>query len=649
MNDKIRAYPNGFLFNIETVDLNNLPHYNYLNVCGYNYYFDNDSTKQILEKDNHFIIIHGLYMHLDLEQGDISDSSAYMLLNLYMNDYEEFLNELDYTAGRHCIIIGNKDDVKIYPDATASRSVYYSVDFKAAASHTRLLNEVYTLESDPLNKVQNEYRINGENNIFMNVKSIISNFYFDFHKNEKVRFWPRQNNRFTYTKEKVKLELASKIWKLQLDKFTNEYKHVVMSMTGGLDSRVSLALLNGYYDKVLGFTYTPSTRKDFQASTSWEKSIFRDKKIVDELLEIVNIKHRYLDVSNKELILNEDEVNILNKNTITHHGRFVLPLYKKELPFDDLLHIRGNLLEIGRSTHISTTTENTIEDMEKKVISFLTKNIKKDNKYYNILKHTATNIVSDYQYHKYSHDFHLMDLLYWENRHARWLSEILNETDFSFETFLPFNNRMLIEISLSYPLHKRKNAYFFNELINKNNSILNFHSKNKLLNLYEEKRYLSNIALFNSLDYYNENNELIGTYNTNNNTIFVPTKYLGNKNYASFKTNFKMEKGILQLSYRNPYFNAKANKYFLLKVLVNGNLIYTDDVCKWNDEVDVLIPNLTKGDQIDIQLQCNKELYSLSWEKASRTIITRYSEKINSNNLVSIESSSPYFKLEINS
>lgn len=645
MNDGLRAYPNGFIFNTESVDLSDFDYYNHINICGYNYYYDENSVKQVLEKDGHFIIIHGLYMHLDLEKGDITDVSAYNLLDLYINNYDEFLNELDYTAGRYCIIIGNSSNVRIYPDATASRTAYYSVDHKAVASHSRLLNEVYPLKTDPLNRVQNEYKMNGENNVFINVKSILPNFYFDFHENKKQRFWPRNKNKYTTVREKEKLNIASKIWKLQLEKFIKDYDHVVMSMTGGLDSRVSLAMLNGFYNEVLGFTYTPSTDNNFKPSTSWEKSIYSDKRIVDELLDVVNIKHRYLDVGSKVQSLNEEELKVLNKNTITHHGRFILPLYKKEFAFDDLLHIRGNLLEIGRSTHIAASTENSVEEMEKKVISFLTKNIQKDNKNYNILKNTAKNIVSDYQFYKYDHDYHLMDLLYWENRHGRWLSEILNETDFSFETLLPFNNRKLIEISLSYSLRKRKNGYFFNELINKNNSVLNFHSKNKQLNFYEESKYSSNISLFNSLDYYSNENELLGTSNTNNNMMYIPTNYLGKNNYASYNTVFRMENGVLQVSYRNPYFNAKANEYFILKILINNKIVYTDDLCRWNDEVDVVIPNLKRQDKIDMQLHCNKELFSYSWEQASRTIITRYSEKPMSNKQNKIDSSSPYHSL----
>lgn len=81
--------------------------------------------------------------------------------------------------------------------------------------------------------------------------------------------------------------------------------------------------------------------------------------------------------------------------------------------------------------------------------------------------------------------YHRLDLAYLEVRMARWASEIENETDICFETFVPFNMRAIIEISLSFPIEKRLNYFLEMELINRNWPMLNFYQLNNAPNLYE--------------------------------------------------------------------------------------------------------------------------------------------------------------------
>src|SRR5699024_9467709 len=149
MNDKIRVFPNGFLFTSEE-DIKNLrSHYEHSVIKRkYNYYYDKDSRMIIYNDDESFIIIHGLFVHIDPETGDITEESPKLLLSLFNNHYEQFLENLDYLGGRFVIIVGNRDNVYVYPDATGSRTAYYSKDFKSIASHSKLLKEVFKISND---------------------------------------------------------------------------------------------------------------------------------------------------------------------------------------------------------------------------------------------------------------------------------------------------------------------------------------------------------------------------------------------------------------------------------------------------------------------------------------------------------------------
>src|SRR5699024_12596062 len=84
------------------------------------------------------------------------------------------------------------------------------------------------------------------------------------------------------------------------------------------------------------------------------------------------------------------------------------------------------------------------------------------------------------------YDYNLLDLAFWETRMGRWHAEIVNETDIAFQSFIPYNMRALIDISLSFPYEIRKSIQFFRNLINRNYPVLNFFCYNNFNILYEQ-------------------------------------------------------------------------------------------------------------------------------------------------------------------
>src|SRR5699024_5810128 len=92
----------------------------------------------------------------------------------------------------------------------------------------------------------------------------------------------------------------------------------------------------------------------------------------------------------------------------------------------------------------------------------------KENKRRNTIESHIEEKVKKFNYDVNNFDYHVLDLYYWEIRMGRWMAEVLNETDLSFETLLPFNMRELMDISLSFNIEERKNNFMFNELINRN-------------------------------------------------------------------------------------------------------------------------------------------------------------------------------------
>src|SRR5699024_3530119 len=153
---------------------------------------------------------------------------------------------------------------------------------------------------------------------------------------------------------------------------------------------------------------------------------------------------------------------------------------------------------------------------------------------------------------------------------GRWHSEILNENDVCFETVMPFNMRAMIDISLSYSRIQRRSGYLFEELINKNFPILNFYGKNEKKNLYEQQKGKENNVFVNKFSIYKKD-KFIKEVQTSENKLFIPMEYLKTNYSVQTSIVFKDERGVLDISYLNKYFNSKAEGYITFEIFINHN------------------------------------------------------------------------------
>ena len=98
------------------------------------------------------------------------------------------------------------------------------------------------------------------------------------------------------------------------------------------------------------------------------------------------------------------------------------------------------------------------------------------------------------------------DMYLWEFRYSSWGGMVISlEHSFSYEIFIPYNNRALLEIMLKAPLSKRISDEFHEDLIAYNNSaisetgitITNWNETKK--RMYVEKAYFLLSSKFNKI------------------------------------------------------------------------------------------------------------------------------------------------------
>jgi len=68
---------------------------------------------------------------------------------------------------------------------------------------------------------------------------------------------------------------------------------MIFSLTGGADSRLSLAMAKDYMEDIESFTYTPY-EDDIKPETAKDELLYLDKRIVNQILDNFKLNHEYL-------------------------------------------------------------------------------------------------------------------------------------------------------------------------------------------------------------------------------------------------------------------------------------------------------------------------------------------------------------------
>lgn len=634
MLSKNLQYPYGFIFSDQSIS--NYPeYYKQLTLLDkYFYYYDDRETPQIKTTESTFIIIHGNFIHIGSETNLSNIELADYLLTQFSSNYEEFLNTLDFVGGRYAIMIGNNEKVEIFNDASAMRSVFYALDHNIATSHYYLMKEIIPTKPFALSKKYGSLDFTYDRSPSSNVHAIMPNFKLDFSSKELVRFFPRSNNKYTDYSVNDRYNLFEKLWKGQVDYCVNNYDDIAFSLTGGNDSRISLAMLKEHKDKIRMFTYAAVTDTE-DVKDKFEASHDNDRIILEQMKSNLDLNHEFYFFRDNKLEFSKEASKALAKNVYRSHGRFLVAYYMQSFPKERSLHIRANLLEIGRAYLISPTTKNTIEEVTKSFIPYaLNKTRGKKDDIEDLINYTNTQNNKFYSSELF--DYHLLDLAFWETRMGRWHAEIVNETDIAFQSFIPYNMRALIDISLSFSYSERKSISFFRNLINRNYPVLNFFGYNNFKNLYEQSseqganihspyaKYRNNI--FNNFQIYNNSNELIRDVKNNDNTVYISKDLLKTNYYSEINFTYEKKRGHLNLALRSPYSSKTGKNTLRYEIYCNNELLLKEDMTSWKFRNNISIFNLKKDDEIKIKVVILKDLKGTIWENASRLILREYTE-----------------------
>lgn len=435
------------------------------------FHYSNDTQFYNLHLDDIEIILVGYILDIrdDSKNGD---DILKKLAFAYKSSLDLFLNDYEYMNGRFVLILSSPNDTLLFSDATSMLPIF-NYKNKYFSSHEIILKEYVKIA---LGIELNQYGFNMKNFLdYTNTKEIFSfnpNLMYSFRNNSFKRIFPRGNQKnlpLEYVIEKTEAYL-----KTQINWLNNHYDKIYLSLTGGFDSKVSLALVRPIIDKVFTFTYMYKfdENTNYEELGNFKKIYYKDNVIVNNLVENFRLNnHKYYFFSDYKAPAKY--LQTLGKHVSSHHSYGLSYIINKEFDRSSSIHLKSTLYELAK-------------------LSF--KDVNDDESILNDIKHWAPrelhgqkeilmNMFKEYKKRNYTDEIfnfghNIQTMLYWEFRMGNWHSNITQETDFTIDTYILINNRYMIKQFISLNKKDKKKKSLLTTIVKNNWPALNYFIAN---------------------------------------------------------------------------------------------------------------------------------------------------------------------------
>lgn len=498
--DKEKRYRNllfrrGYLLtNSKLTDISSYPFYNIWDekqVGGYYLYVQESQTVYIYEKDGLTSIIIGhAYNPFDMKF-DENDLCA-DLIDAYKVGLEKYFDKISEFTGLHIVLLIDGEKVICNQDACSLTGCYFGrLDEKMyITEHPQLVADICNLKMNrKVEKLVNSkcYNIGNRNlpgNItpYDELKRLGANTYLLFDKDFSInRFYPIcPHPEFVSNEDKE--ENIKKIGDLihnGIECCVKKWDKCAISLSGGTDSKTTLACANGLYDKFSYFSFHSKPQELVDAQGA--------KKICEDL----GLEHTLYTIPTENSQI--EDFDFLKK-LLQHNTNYFVNLADNEIRkyvFLNKLDAYDIELKSWASEVARVFFERKYKIKMPKILNerhlsiFQTRYFGKplllrwsDKEYYKFLKETGLR--------KPLYNFEHTDLIYWEMRMGAWGVSVVSSQQLYHRTTMPMNNRKILELFLSFPheerksdsIHKRIMEYKNKRIVDANVEIANLYFHN---------------------------------------------------------------------------------------------------------------------------------------------------------------------------
>jgi len=462
LTDKLFA--RGFLFTNGVIELDEYPFYGIwdaVEIKGFRLIVSPLQTYSIVSNEQASILLVGHaynpYSMISDENMILSGLIERLADKSLNNPSSKFWDSVNELTGIFTIIIIKGNSVIVIGDASGMQTVFYTVcnGKTYISSHTNLIGDLLNLEQDPYIKRLKNYRffkllgnsLPGNLTQFRKVKRLIPNHYVRISNCsvEVVRFyWP---HRLDISEKKI-AEEVSRLLHSNMELISQKWKKPAISMTGGCDSKTTIACTNGLYDKFKYFSYVSSKAERVDA--------YAAKKICEAL----GIEHKTYIIPESGVEKYQEVAEILNWNT--GNIRYSHPNdVRKRIIFADTedfdVEVKSWASEIGRAYYSKRFHGRTrFGEITPRKCTTLYKFFFHDRKLVKQTDKVFEKYIKRYFEQAKDNPVEWQEQFFWEFRVPSWNGLVITgEHKYSFDITIPYNNRRLFELLLSIPVEDR--------------------------------------------------------------------------------------------------------------------------------------------------------------------------------------------------
>ena len=372
---------------------------------------------------------------------------------------EKLIEKINQLTGIFTFFILKGDELQVVGDPTCIQTNYYTEKdgYFYISTHSRLLGDLLDLEEDVYVKKLIQYKyfhlfgnsLPGDLSPLVRCKRIIPNHFLEY-KDSKItcsRFFVIEKI------EKDRAEIVNEIAEIlnrNMKLIAKKWVKPAISLTGGCDSRTTLAATTGLYEKFSYFSYISVEKEKIDANTAHEISLGLGNQHI--IYNISDNDSDYLDLEAIKEILywNGGGTLYTNSNDI-----------RKRCFFDGVqefdVEVKSWCSEIGRAYY--SKRFNNRKSFGKKATPRKCTTLYKVFLSNRKLVKETDKIFKSY-INKYFNQpigkIPWQEQFFWEYRIASWNSLVITgEQRFSYDITIPYNNRKLLCLFMSVPIEER--------------------------------------------------------------------------------------------------------------------------------------------------------------------------------------------------
>ena len=503
----------GYLFtSSKLADISSYPFYNIWkehNVGDYYLYVQQSRTVYVYEKDSLISVIIGhAYNPFDMkcDENELCND----LIDAYKLGNDKYFDKVSEFTGLHIVMMIDGEKVICNQDACSLTGCYFgNVNGEMyITEHPQLVADICDLKMNAkVEKLVKSKCYNiGNRNLPGNVtpydelKRLGANTYLLFDGKFSInRFYPTAPHP-EFVTDSEKAENIKRIGDLihnGIECCSKKWERCTISLSGGTDSKTTLACANGLYDKFSYFSFHSKPQELVDAEGA--------KKICANL----SLDHTLYTIptENSEI----EDFDFLKK-ILQHNTNYFVNLMDNEIRKYIFLN-RLDAYDIELKSWASEVARVFFERKYKikmpKVLNerhlsiFQTRYFGhplllrwSDREYYKFLRETGLS--------KALYNFEHTDLVYWEMRMGSWGVSVISSQQFYHRTTLPMNNRKILELFLSFPheerksdsVHKRIMQYKNKKIVEAEVEIANLYFHNYRILMEKVFYYLRTILYF---------------------------------------------------------------------------------------------------------------------------------------------------------